>query len=215
MIHRASMQCTSAHERATSGITVRCSRVIHRADWTFMGDPASAEPLLLHVGELTRSDLKRALALAGVRLNAHAETLLEDAVFERTEAETVEIVQRTVGELGLTRGAALPRILATAREHGLLPCPLVAGPYLRLAMSDQTTAPDSVLSNGRAPTGSVTIASEPLRVDDDYPKGFYLRVVDGQPWLRGYRCGDDHLWSPDDRFAFRLRPRTCAAPAGI
>ena len=200
---------------APCGITVRCSRVIHRADWTFMGDPASAEPLLLRVGELTRSDLKRALALAGVRLNAYAETLLEDAVFERTEAETVEIVQRTVGELGLTRGAALPRILATAREHGLLPCPLVAGPYLRLAMSDQTTAPDSVLSNGRAPTGSVTIASEPLRVDDEHPKGFYLRVVDGQPWLRGYRCGDDHLWAPDDRFAFRMRPRTCAAPAGI
>lgn len=116
-----------------------------------MGDPASAEPLLLRVGELTRSDLKSALALAGVRLNAHAETRLEDEVLDETEAETVGIVQRTVSELGLSRGAALPRILATAREHGLLPCPPVAGPYLRLVMSDQTTAPDSVLScRGRA-----------------------------------------------------------------
>lgn len=169
-----------------------------------MGHPAGAKPLLLRVGELTRSDLKKALALVGIHLNDSAEPLLEGAVFDRTDAKTVELVLRNVSELGRTRGATLPQILAIAREHGLLPCPPVAGPYLRLAVLDQTTAPDSVLSNGRAPTGSVTIASEPLRVDDDYPKGFYLRVVDGQAWLRGYRCGDDHLWSPDDRFVFRL-----------
>lgn len=179
-----------------------------------MEDFASAQPLSVRVGGLSRPDLKQALALAGVQLNAHAETLLEDAAFDHTEAETIEIVQCTVSELGLTRGGSLPRILVTARGRGFLPCPPVAGPYVRLAMPDQTTALDSVMSNGRAPTGAVTIASAPLRVGGDYPRGFYLRVVDGQPWLRGYRCSDDHLWSPDDRFAFRLRPRTCEATTG-
>jgi hypothetical protein len=179
-----------------------------------MEDFASAQPLSLRVGGLARPDLKKALALAGVQLNAHAETLLEDAVFDRTEGETIEIVQCTVSELGLTSGGSLPRILVTARGHGLLPCPPVAGPYLRLAMPDQTAAQDSVMSSGRAPTGAVTIASAPLRVGGDYPRGFYLRVVDGQLWLRGYRCSDDHSWSPDDRFAFRLRPRTCEATTG-
>ncbi len=38
---------------------------------------------------------------------------------------------------------------------------------------------------------------------DDYPKGFYLRVVDGRAWLRGYRCDDEYDFDPADRFVFR------------
>ena len=49
-------------------------------------------------------------------------------------------------------------------------------------------------------------ASDALSRDDEYPKGFYLRVVDGRAWLRGYRCDDGHSWSPDDRFIFQLPP---------
>lgn len=49
-------------------------------------------------------------------------------------------------------------------------------------------------------------ASEAPSRDDEYPKGFYLRVVDGRAWLRGYRCDDGHSWSPDDRFIFQLPP---------
>ncbi len=170
-----------------------------------MGHPPRSEPLRLRIAELTRTELKGALTLAGVRLNTSAETLLENEVFDRVSAETVEIVECTVEDLGLARGAVLPQILASAREQGLLPCPMVSGPYLRLAMPKQMTARDSAMSNGRAPTGSLTVASEPLRADDDYPKGFYLRVVDGESWLRGYRCSNEHLWSPGDRFAFRMR----------
>lgn len=160
--------------------------------------------MLLRVGGLTRDELITALDAAGVGLNASAETLLGDAVFDdATTTDMVEVVERTVGDLGLIDGGSLTRILHTAREQGLLPCPATTGPYLRLAVRDQANAPDSVMSRGRAPTGSVTVASEPLRADDDYPKGFYLRVVDGRPWLRGYRCSDEHVWSPEDRFAFR------------
>ena len=65
------------------------------------------------------------------------------------------------------------------------------------------------MSNGSAPSASVTVASAPLDRDDVLPKGFYLRVVDGRPWLRGYHATDEHLWSPHDRLAFRT-----GAPAG-
>lgn len=82
-------------------------------------------------------------------------------------------------------------------------CPAVTGPYLRLAMLDQVSAPDSVMSAGRAPTGSLTIAAEPLNEDQDYPKGFYLRTVDGIPWLRGYLCDDLHEFAQEDTFVFR------------
>jgi hypothetical protein len=155
------------------------------------------------VGGLSRADLRSALAAAGVRLNASAATLLDLPLFADTKAETVEIVERTPGQLGLTDGATLPSILAAARDHGLMLCPPCTGPYLRLAMLEQQNAPDSVMSNGRPPTGALHVASERLRAEYDYPRGFYLRVVARTLWLRGFRCSDDAPWSSDDRFAFR------------
>lgn len=177
-----------------------------------MTDPSDAA-LRLTVGGRTRAELIGALAEAGVGLNVYASTLLEHGVFDDTAVEAITVVGRTVGELGLEGGGTLPQILAAARERGLLPCPPVTGPYLRLAVLDQTTASEPVMSNGRAPTGSVTVASERLRDDDEYPRGFYLRVLDGRPWLRGYRCDDEHAWSLDDRFAFRL-PAVCGLAGG-
>lgn len=168
-----------------------------------MADPPGSAPIELPVGWLTRPELLAALAGAGVRLNASAEVLLRSEAFDRQHREHLRVVQRTVGQLGLPRGAVLSVILRVAQEAGLALCPPVTGPYLRLAMSDQRGAPDSVMSNGSAPSGSITVASAPLTDDDDFPKGFYLRVVDGVPWLRGYHASDQHLWSPGDVFAFR------------
>lgn len=165
---------------------------------------------IVQVGGLTRSDLESALVEAGVRFNASAETLLADPLFESAEAETaatVEIVECTIGQLGLASGATLPQVLAAAREQGLMPCAPFTGPYLRLATPDQPSAPDSVLSNGRPPLGALHVASERLRADYEYPRGFYLRVVEGALWLRGFRCSDDAPWSSGDRFAFRSSGR--------
>ena len=137
----------------------------------------------------------------------HAETLLEDAVFDKRAIRAIVVTQRTVADLGLPDGVTLPQILDGAQQQGLLLCPADTGPYLRMALSEQATSLDSVMSSGRAPTGAITVAAETLSDDNDYPKGFYLRVVDGQAWLRGYRCDDEHPWSADDRFVFRW-PRT-------
>lgn len=82
-------------------------------------------------------------------------------------------------------------------------CPNITGPYLRLAMAGQKSSPDSVMSNGSAPSGSITVASASFDDDDVLPKGFYLRAVNGALWLRGYRATEGHIWSPDDCFAFR------------
>jgi hypothetical protein len=49
----------------------------------------------------------------------------------------------------------------------------------------------------------VKVASAPLSDDATFPKGFYLRVVDGTQWLRGFRCDDEYRFAPDDTFAFR------------
>jgi hypothetical protein len=89
---------------------------------------------------------------------------------------------------------------------GLALCPADTAPYLRLAMTWQRNAPDSELSAGRSPAGALKVAAPLLSDDLEYPKGFYLRVIDQQPWLRGYRCDFAYRFDATDRFAFRLPP---------
>ncbi|KTS81260.1 hypothetical protein NS183_17330 [Microbacterium testaceum] len=158
----------------------------------------------IDVGGLSRGDLIERLDAHGIHRNPFADVLLADAVFDDAARETVTVLERSVADLGFPDGATLPRVFDAAARHGLGLCPPVTAPYLRLATLDQASAPDSILSTGRAPTGSVNVASPVLRADHDYPKGFYLRVIDGVPWLRGYRCDDEHVLSPGDRFAFRV-----------
>jgi hypothetical protein len=162
------------------------------------------EGFVMQVGGQPRSELVQSLRDASVQLNTYAETLLAHPAFDAPASQTLRIVERTVAQLGLDDGAVQPEVFATARSKGLELCPLVTGPYLRLALMDQENAPDSVLSAGRAPAGAVHVASEPASEDVEYPKGFYLRVVDGQPWLRGYRCDDTYVLAPEQRFAFLL-----------
>jgi len=159
----------------------------------------------VEVGGLTRAEVRAALDARGVLLNAHAETLLDHAVFDRRHREEISIVERTVDELalGAEEGPTLAEIFAAARAQGLTLCPPDAGPYLRLAMTSQANAADSVLSAGRSPAGTLKVAAAPLSDDVDFPKGFYLRVVDHRQWLRGFRCDDEYRFAPTDRFIFR------------
>lgn len=144
------------------------------------------------------------LRTRNVLLNAHAETLLDHEVFDQRDREEISVIQRGVGDLGLSTGATLLEVFAAARGQGFALCPPDAGPYLRLAMVSQANAPDSVLSAGRSPAGAVKVASAPLSDDVAFPKGFYLRVVDGQQWLRGFRCDGEYEFAPEDQFAFQL-----------
>ena len=169
-----------------------------------MSDPKRVEHLDVVVGGMSRSQLTSALSDRGIVLNVHAETLLESAVFETRTAQTVAVTERTVSELGLPDGGSLSQVFEAAEQQHLSLCPADTGPYLRLAIVEQVGSADSIMSSGRAPAGSLTVASPVLSEDDEYPKGFYLRVVDGQEWLRGYRCDDEHVWSADDRFVFRV-----------
>lgn len=164
-------------------------------------------PVEVEVGGLSRARLLGALRASGVSLNAYAEALIAQPVFDEPAREAVRIVDRTVAELGLTDGGTMPRIFAAAEALGLGLCPVITGPYLRLAWTGQASSADSVMSAGRSPDGAVNVASPALTDDVEFPRGFYLRVVDDRPWLRGFRCDDLYVFSPDVRFAFRL-PRS-------
>jgi hypothetical protein len=117
------------------------------------------------VGGLPREELSARLESKGVLLNPYAETLLADPAFDDVDnREGVSIVERSLINLGLVDGAALSRIYAQTEPQGLRLCP-GHGPYLRLALTEQAEAPDSVLSSGRAPSGSLTVAAHTYRMN--------------------------------------------------
>lgn len=157
------------------------------------------------IGGLTRDELTTRLTARGIQLNTYAQTLLDHPCFDERDTQTVLVAQRTLADLGLRDGGSLPQIIAVARRHGLVPCPPDAGPYLRLTMQHQEQASGSVLSAGRVPDGALNVISEPLSEDPEYPKGFYLRVVDGVSWLRGFRCDDEYLWPAESLVALQCR----------
>lgn len=160
--------------------------------------------LTVTVGGRPRAELRELLSRHGVRTNEQAEALLDGPAFDETPARAVTVVERTVRELGSAHGATFPELLAGAARHGLAVCPPDTAPYLRLTLVDQAEAPDAVLRHGRAPTASLSVIAEPLSSDGSAPRGFYLRVVEGVVWLRGYSCDDAHVWSADDRLVFRI-----------
>lgn len=161
-------------------------------------------PSSVTIGGMGKEELRSALRRHGAQLNAAAETLFEDRRFTTLgRSAIVEIVARSVAELGFVEGATYDGLVARARELGLAECPLELGPHLRMQFPDQPDAADGKpLTHGRAPPGSLTVASPALDDTDATPKGFYLRRVDGVSWLRGYRSWSGHVWSPGDVLVF-------------
>lgn len=167
-----------------------------------MDDTATQRTFRLTLGSLNQEELTSALQHAGVQLNTHARTLLDQIDVQDGAGQSLTLTEVSVADLGLSEGGSLSAVFAAAEVRGLGPCPAATAPYLRLAWSDQRPSSHAELPAGRAPDGSVTVASLPPSADDEDPKGFYLRVLEGVSWLRGYRCDDEHRWAATDRFVF-------------
>ena len=165
----------------------------------------------VRVGGEPKSVLLARLEASGVRLNSAASLLFSDDRFTASEhGATVRVVFASVRSLGLPHGATFARIVERAHAEGLALCPLELGPHLRLQLTDQPEGSvGQPSSHHRAPPGSITVASLPLDHSYETPRGFYLRRIDGELWLRGYRSSELHTWSPLDILAF-LRPGSVA-----
>lgn len=147
-------------------------------------------------------DLLGQLQAAGVQFNDSARALLfHPAIARDLEAsQAVHLVEHSLAEVGLTNGGTLPQLRQAVLAAGLAPCPPAAAPLLRLHTLDHANALDSVLRHGRAPDGSVHMLSPSLSEDPSVHRGFYPRVVDEAPWLRGFMCDDLHAFGADDRW---------------
>lgn len=158
----------------------------------------------IQVGGLTKSELLHELHSNAISLNEAGERLFASELF--TTAATryaVPTVELAVCDLGLPAGASSAEIYVRAGMLGLGFCPLELGPHLRLQYLDQPEGYwGQPVRQHQAPSGSITVASQQLTEDDDFPKGFYLRRIKGALWLRGYSSGAEHIWQPDDRLIF-------------
>jgi hypothetical protein len=141
---------------------------------------------------------------SGVALNELALGLFADARFTTSVVSTqVQVAQVSVASLGFPAGATFEQLVEGAAAAGLGLCPLELGPHLRLALFDQPEGAHGLPpTQGCAPHGAITVASLPLDRNEEVPKGFYLRRIEGTLWLRGYRSWSGHLWSPEDVLAF-------------
>jgi hypothetical protein len=157
---------------------------------------------------MTKDELLARLQDAKIQLNESARVLFAHDQFTTSPAVSlIQTVELSVANLGCCDGARIGQIHERATESGLSLCSLELAPHFRLQYLDQ---PEGSIgyppSEHRAPAGSLTVASRELTSDDDVPKGFYLRRIEGVLWLRGYRSGPDHVWSADDRFVFCRPP---------
>ncbi len=155
-------------------------------------------------GGVPREELWLRLERAGVRFNESAERLFADERFVPSSEERLfETFEVSAAELGLPEGATFAAIVRRAAACGLALCPLELGPHLRLELTDQ---PEGFLGMPQtshcAPPGSIIVASAPLADDEETPKGFYLRRIEGVLWLRGFRASDDFVYAPHDVFLF-------------
>lgn len=169
----------------------------------------SSNPRICSVifGGLTKAALLLELSNAGVELNELALKLFQDPRFAVSESpQTVQVAEVSVAALGFSAGATFDALVERAASVGLGLCPLELAPYYRLALSAQPEGATGKLPTPhRAPAGSITVASAPLDDDEETPKGFYLRRIEGTLWLRGYRSWSGHRWSPEDILAFAPR----------
>ena len=174
------------------------------ADRESMHHRVEPEVRIVQIGGRTKGELLEDLKSGGIQLNEHAKTLLKSDGFKTEEtSRQLKIVVVSVRGLGLPHGATIEAIHKRVLERQLSLCPIELAAHFRLQYRDQ---PEGFIGHPvtqqKAPPSSITVACEPLDPDDNFPKGFYLRRIEGVLWLRGYCSNTEHIWSPDDRFAF-------------
>ena len=156
----------------------------------------------LSVEPFPKSDIPEILRSHHISTNHLAEVLFAHPAFSTESVKVKKAAILSLEEIGLRNGGNLREIREQAMKFGFCSSPVSTGLFLRLAWKDQPESRNSVLSGThRAPDGAVTVLSDILE-SDDFPKGLYIRNVNGTLWLRGYVCDADFAFASDDLFAF-------------
>lgn len=166
-----------------------------------------AYEITLKASGIPVEDISAVLEEKGIRINEYARLYMSHRAF-RSDALCfpMRLMVMALWELGFKTEASFSEILKAAEKLGLYPCAPATGLFLRLNMPEQKVSQTTVLTGTHsAPEGAITVVSHLLEADAAFPRGLYLRNVDGTLWLRGYVCADDHPWKSSDVFAFEIK----------
>lgn len=145
----------------------------------------------IKIGGITKTQLLKKLSEASVQFNKYAEILFEHPQFMPTEKiENKKLVKVNLADLNLSNPCSFQEIINHASALNLKLCPLYLAAFLRLEYLDQPTGP------------YLTIASNNLSKDENYPIGFYIRKLDNIFWLRGYNVDGVCEWPTENEFVF-------------
>lgn len=161
------------------------------------------EEVTVNYGGLDLDRLYKVLEENNIYLNDYARTILEHPGLTLTPQRSSAVCKVvSLADIGLAKGASLSDIFSRAYSYDLIPCTLEIALFFRISYRHLVDS-SGLESQGKAPAEAITIASIPLESSDDFPKGLYIRRIDGVDWLRGYTCDDQYHFSPEDKFLFK------------
>ncbi|MCX5774388.1 MAG: hypothetical protein NTX05_07265 [Fusobacteria bacterium] len=136
-----------------------------------------------------------------ILLNEYALQLLNSTHCNvANEREVESLIVLSVKSLGFQKGATLSKMIERGKKRGLKPCSLTVALSFRVIFDEEQS--ETEMTSGKAPTGSITVISASSSDTPEFPKGFYLRKIHGEKWLRGFSCSDDYEFNLEDRVAF-------------
>lgn len=159
--------------------------------------------IVLNAESIPADHISIVLEEHGISINGYSEEYFSHPRFSISHAREKIVVIGSLKEIGLEEGATLDALFRHIQGTDLKPCSPDTGLLLRLAWTDQLPSQSAVLSGTHnVPDQAVTVLSEILDQRDTFPKGLYLRNVDGRLWLRGYICDAAYRFPNNALFAF-------------
>ena len=159
--------------------------------------------ITLKASPFPKNQITEKLEAHNIHINRYAQMFFAHSSFSTEETTEMTVGIGALEEIGLENGGTLAEIFRQTEKYGLKPCPVNTGLFLRLAWKDQPQSENAILTGThRSPAQAVVVLSEIPEPEDGFPKGLYLRNVDGELWLRGYVCDMTYRFSGDDLFAF-------------
>jgi hypothetical protein len=154
----------------------------------------------VYIGDYEKDQLRNKLINENIQMNKYANDLFDSELFTISiRNKELNIIELNVKELGFSKGATINEIINRANTFHFSSCPFEVGPYLRLSYKDQKEEIET--DKNKAPRGSITIISNIINEDDDFPKGFYIRKINNLLWLRGYISPMDYIFDNESNIA--------------
>ena len=148
----------------------------------------------LGTGLKTADDFRKSLRDSGNKVSSEANGILGNPAFTvAVKKIRIDLVIKSVGEIGFKGGATRKQIYGRANELGLDLCPAEVGPQLRLQYKDQPEEEHLI------------VAMNPIAVSGGALGLFGVGRRGSGLWLRSYYGGPGLIWGADFRFVFARR----------